>query len=143
MGYITQTLVESSQPPELKTKVSVEITVHLGWSPLRFLTCALPFLHPGSKPDQDQARVKEEEKKEADAFWQLGTNGRGISALREGEILILFLGTFVGGKVCFRTPGESGLVSRGSQGLRSPLESRRGHALLQGIFQTQGSNLYL
>ena len=24
------------------------------------------------------------------------------------------------------TPGESGLVSRGSQGLRSPLESRRG-----------------
>ena len=26
----------------------------------------------------------------------------------------------------FGTPGESGLVSRGSQGLRSPLESRRG-----------------
>ena len=26
----------------------------------------------------------------------------------------------------FFTPGESGLVSRGSQGLRSPLESQRG-----------------
>ena len=47
--------------------------------------------------------MREEEKKEADAFWQLGANERGISALREGEILILSLGTFgVGGKVCFR-----------------------------------------
>lgn len=43
MGYITQTLVESSQPPELKTKVLVQITVHLGWSPLRFLTVECPF----------------------------------------------------------------------------------------------------
>lgn len=42
--------------------------------------------------------MKEEEKKEADAFWQLGANGRGISAFREGEILILFLGTFGGNK---------------------------------------------
>ena len=34
-----------------------------------------------------------------------------------------------GSAVCYAkavTPGESGLVSRGSQGLRSPLESRRG-----------------
>ena len=31
-----------------------------------------------------------------------------------------------GGVVTTGSPGESGLVSRGSQGLRSPLESRRG-----------------
>ena len=34
------------------------------------------------------------------------------------------------------SPGESGLVSRGSQGLRSPLESRRGS--LPGVGDGQG-----
>ena len=58
-----------------------------------------PFhlLHPGSKPDQDWAHVREE-KGEADGFWQPGANGRGTSVLREGEKLIPFLGTFGGKK---------------------------------------------
>lgn len=58
-----------------------------------------PFhlLHPGSKPDQDRAHVREEKKGEADGFWQPGAEGRGTSVLREGEKLIPFLGTFGGG----------------------------------------------
>ena len=39
---------------------------------------------------------------------------------------VLDSGVFLPSGHSIFTPGESGLVSRGSQGLRSPLESRRG-----------------
>ena len=52
----------------------------------------------------------------------------GVVATKENRSmsnLIIKKGAGISG-LHSRLPGESGLVSRGSQGLRSPLESRRG-----------------
>ena len=97
--------------------------------------CPVPFrlLHPGSTPDQDQACVREEEEKEADAFWQLGANGRGISAFREGEILILFLGTFGGEK---RSAFIRLIDLRSGSFHKTPMLSQQPDGSLKGSRQT-------
>lgn len=38
LGHVTHPFVEFSKPPELNTGVSVQLTVHLGWSPPGFIT---------------------------------------------------------------------------------------------------------
>ena len=55
--------------------------------------------------------------------WEVSLGFPG--ALPQRRVVWMWFGAFPGA-FGLGSPGESGLISRGSQGLRSPLESRRG-----------------
>ena len=57
----------------------------------------------------------------------------GQESLRRNGVAIM-----VNKRVQNAAPGESGLVSRGSQGLRSPLESRRGSRQIASLLSSHG-----
>lgn len=57
--------------------------------------CLWPHLfHPGIEPERDGAHMGKEEQKKGRWSRQLGANGRGTGALREGEKISPSLGIF-------------------------------------------------